>query len=462
MSSSNRIRQTTVGAIDAQVLAFTVGDDCRTDMAFVEADCLGSAAHVTMLSRMPVQRRLFTPAQRSRVVAELVRIIRLARAGRFHITLEDQDVHLAIERTLTQRLGALGRKIHAGRSRNDQIAVDLRLWAKEELLGASIEASQLARTLVRFGRRHALLPMVGRTHQQPAMPSSVGLWAAAHAESLFDDLELLQTAYNINDCCPLGAAAGYGVPLPIDRALTARLLGFARPCHSTLYAINARGKVEAILLEALAQVMLTLSRLAQDVLQFTMPEFDYFKLPDAFCTGSSIMPQKRNADLLELVRARATLVHARAAQVYDMVKATPSGYNRDMQETKVPLIEGMDVTRACVRILIPLMSQLVVNQQALRAAFSPGVFAADRALELVGNGMPFRDAYRQVREHLHELSVLDPDHAMARKTHLGAPAGLDFQALDRQAAATGRRARAQQTRFHRALSSLLGVTYPLR
>jgi argininosuccinate lyase len=340
------------------------------------------------------------------------------------------------------------------------VAVDLRLYAKRELLAALRETARLARTLLRFARRHAAVPMVGRTHQQPAMPSSVGLWASAHAESLLDDLALLITAYELNDCCPLGSAASYGVPLPIDRQLVSDRLGFSRPCHNVLYANNARGKLEAVILSALEQVMLTLSRLAQDLLMFTMPEFGYFVLPDGFSTGSSLMPQKRNADLLELVRARASAVHACAARVFETVKASPSGYNRDLQETKAPLLEGLATTRACVTILVPLMARLGVSRKALLAAFTPDVFATDRALELVARGMPFRDAYHHVKGHLDELQRASPHRALARKTHLGAPAGLDFDGLDRRAAEADRFAREEQAAFHRALSRLLGVRYP--
>jgi argininosuccinate lyase len=352
-----------------------------------------------------------------------------AAAGKFTITLEDQDVHLAVERRLTEKLGDLGKRVHVCRSRNDQVAVDLRLFAKVRLLEAHSAAAELARTLLAFARKHEKVPMVGRTHMQPAMPSSVGLWASAWAEGLLDDLSLLMAVYELNDQCPLGSAASYGVPVPIDRQLVSDLLGFAKPVHNVLHANHARGKVESVILSALGQIMLTLSRLAQDLVLFSMPEFGYFRLPAEFTTGSSIMPQKRNPDVPELVRAKAAKVLAHAGLVADILRAAPSGYNRDLQETKAPFLEGFELAISSLRILDPLVAGLAVDADALRRAFGPEVFATDRALELVAGGMPFRDAYHEVKAHLGELAGRSPDAALAAKRHLGAPMGLDWAML---------------------------------
>ena len=345
-------------------LEYTAGEDLILDRELVDADCIGSAAHVVMLSQIPVRPRLFTRTDAARVVGELERIRRLARKGQFTITIADQDVHLAVERVLTARLGDLGRRVHTGRSRNDQVAVDLRLYAKERLLAVETELLALASVLTSFAYRWRRAPMVGRTHMQPAMPSTVGLWASAYAEGLLEDLDLLRSAYDLNDRCPLGSAAGYGVPLPIDRRLTAQLLGFAAPCHNVIAAANTRGKLESTILMALSQVMLTLSRLAQDLMIFTMPEFGYFRLPPDLCTGSSIMPQKNNPDILELLRARASGMLADAFGVADMVKGLPSGYNRDLQETKAPFMRGFKVVLASLGVMRPLMSGLAVDREA--------------------------------------------------------------------------------------------------
>ena len=453
MSSS----QTVVGAIDADVLKFTVGDDPVLDLRLAEWDCYGTAAHVTMLSRIPVKPILFTARERAAVVRELGRIAEDARAGRFAITEADQDCHLAIERTLTERLGDLGKRVHTGRSRNDQSATAIRLFARDQLRQTATEALALAEALVKFGRKNRALPMVGRTHLQPAMPSSVGVWATAYAEELLDTLAcVLHGAYLFNNRSPLGSAASYGVPLPIDRAMTASLLAFDAPLHNVLAAGNSRGKNESVIVSALAQVMITASRLAQDLILFTMPEFGYFAIPREFCTGSSIMPQKYNPDVCELIRSKAAQVVALSAGAGGIMVGMPGGYNRDLQDTKKILMEAFDTTRATLRILAALVGGLKADAARLRAAFAePGVFATDRALELVASGLPFRDAYHQVRDHLENLRGMDPDQAIARKTHLGAPAGLDFALYGRRITAARRGVAAENARVAAALARLM-------
>jgi argininosuccinate lyase len=450
-------QKTTVGTINKEVLAFTAGRDVELDLALVTADCIGTAAHVTMLSKMPVKPKLITEAERKKVIAGLMEIIGLAQQNKFKIRLTDQDVHLAVERTLTKKLGDLGKKIHTCRSRNDQVAVDLRLYAKEQLLATLEETAGLASVLTTFGRKNEFVPMVGRTHMQPGMPSTVGLWATAHAESLLDDCVLLLNAYELNNQCPLGSAASYGVPLPIDRQLTADLLGFAKPVHNVLYANNGRGKTESIVLGAMSQVMLSLSRLAQDLMLFTMPEFNYFKLPAEFCTGSSIMPQKQNPDVCELVRAKASRVKAAELGIYDLIKGSPTGYNRDLQEAKELFMEGINTTRACLRIMAPMVKATKVNKKALAAGFTPDVFATDHALELVGGGMPFRDAYHHVKENLHELEGIDPNEAVKQKTHLGAPLGLDWEYFKVWSDAVMETVRMERKAFNKAMEKLMGT-----
>ena len=458
--AGTRKQKTTVGAIHPTALAYTAGRDVELDLTFVEADCLGTAAHVTMLSRMPVKPSVFSAKQAKQVVQELIAIIGMSRAGKFKIRVADQDVHLAVERHLTARLGDLGKKVHTGRSRNDQIALDLRLFAKEELLDLMAEAAEVARVLVALAGRHIAVPMVGRTHMQKAMPSSVGLWAIAHAESLLDDLVLLDTAYKLNDQNPLGSAAGYGVPLPIDRELVTRLLGFRRTIHSVLYAGNARGKNESVILQAAGQVMLSLSRLVQDLMLFTMPEFGYFTLPHAYGTGSSIMPQKNNPDVLELMRARAAKVLGHGSTVASIIKGAPSGYNRDLQEIKEPFLDGLAVTRASLQIIAPILKGMKVNKKSLEAGFTAEVFATDWALELVGGGMSFRDAYHHVKDHLDKLEREDPHQAIARKHHLGATAGLDVEGVRHRVEEIVGFVKVQRRSFYKALSNLLGLRYP--
>ena len=419
--------QTTVGNIDADVLAYTAGKDIVLDQALVRYDCLGTAAHVRMLSEMSVKPAVIKKTEVKKILQELGRIVANHHAGKFKITLKDQDVHLAVERTLTKQLGDVGKRVHTGRSRNDQVALDLRLYAREELTDLTGEVAELIQTLVRFGKKHQAWPMVGRTHMQPAMPSSVGLWATAFAEGLLEDAHSLVHAYELNDASPLGSAAGYGVPLPLDRAKVAKLLGFSGTLHNVIHASNARGKMEWAVLNALGGVMLTLSRMAQDLILYSMPEFGYFKLPPELCTGSSIMPNKYNPDVMEIMRAKAAGVLARSQQVSSILLSSASGYNRDIQETKEALMEGLNTTRQSVRIMTRCFRELKADRAALKAGFRPEVFATDRALELVAQGKPFRDAYHEVKATLHELESLDPQQAIALKTHEGATAGLDFE-----------------------------------
>ena len=455
---SSENAKTVVGAIDHDVLAFTVGQDPVLDLRLARWDCYGTAAHATMLSRMAHEPRIFTKAECASVLRALAALRDRADAGSFEITEEDQDCHLAIERNLTETLGDLGKRVHTGRSRNDQSATAIRLFVREELFGAREETAALALALAKFGKKNRALPMVGRTHLQPAMPSSVGVWAGAYAEELAGNgIRLLEAVSRDVDFCPLGSAASYGVPLPIDRALVAKLLGFEAPVRNVLAAGNSRGKIEAEAVAALAQTMLTLSRLAQDLVIFSMPEFGYFSLPREFCTGSSIMPQKYNPDVCELVRSKAAQVCGLSAAANGILLAMPGGYNRDLQDTKKIVMEAFDATRASLRILARLVGGLSARPDRLRAAFAdPGVFATDRALELVAGGMPFRDAYHQVRDHLEDLRGMDPDAAVAKKTHLGAPADPAlFDGLDAAIRAARSAVKAERSAVSAALRKLL-------
>ena len=454
--NAGKAAETVVGAIDPDVLAFTVGQDPVLDLRLVEWDCYGTAAHVTMLSRMDSKPAIVSRSDCAAVLSALSGVRDAARAGAFAITDEDQDCHLAIERTLTEKLGDVGKRIHTGRSRNDQSATAIRLFLRNELDGAAMETLALAEALAKFGRKCGAMPMVGRTHLQPAMPSSVGTWASAWAEELVDGVGLLDAARNLADKCPLGSAASYGVPLPIDRKLVSRLLGFSEPVYNVLAAGNSRGKVEAAVVSALSQTMVTLSRLAQDLILFSMPEFGYFSLPRQFCTGSSIMPQKYNPDVCELVRSKAAQVVGLAAAASGVLVGMPGGYNRDLQDTKKIVMEAIDTTRASLRILARLVGGLRVHPDRLRAAFrDPGVIATDRALELVAGGMPFRDAYHEVRDHLEKLRGMDPDAAVARKTHLGAPGRIEFDFFFRRIAAVRSAWRKRRRVSEKALRALL-------
>ena len=438
--------------VDAELVAFTTGDDYLLDRELVEADCAASVAHARMLARIGV----LTADEAEALAAELGAIAADSRTGAFTVEPDDEDCHTAIENRLVERLGDMGKKIHTCRSRNDQVIGATRVYAKRVLLDLFDACLSLAATLRSFADTHKDLPMVGRTHTQIAMPSSVGLWAGAWLESLLDDLRLLRTAYELNDQCPLGSAASYGVPIPIDRQFTSDQLGFAKLQNNVLFANNSRGKIESIILAAGVQIATDLSRVAQDLINFSMPEFGYFRIPKELCTGSSIMPQKRNPCGLELIRAKASSIVACQDQILGILRGLPSGYNRDFQETKRPFIQGMRLVTACVRVMGLTFEKLEVCEERLLAAFTPEVFATDEALRLVvEEKMPFRDAYRQVGTSLDTLGSMDPREVVAKRTHAGGPANLRLEVADGAIAELKEFADERRDRFRRALRALL-------
>ena len=442
--------------VDPDVLTYTVGEDPVLDLELAKWDCMGTAAHVTMLSEMKGLRRpVVTKAEAAKVRRELAKVVELSEAGKFTIREDDQDVHMAVERMLTERLGDLGKKIHTGRSRNDQVAVDVRLHMKSEILAVEREVADLAAALAQLGFAVGAVPLVGRTHLQPAMPSTVEMWATGHAEMALDQVENLEAAYRLADLNPLGSAAGYGVPLPLDRARTTALLGFSRTLHNCFGASMARGECEASLLSALAQLMCVLSRLAEDLILFSMPEFAYFRLPRAYCTGSSIMPQKYNPDVLELVRGKTAQVIGLATAALSLLHAMPGGYNRDLQDAKLLYMKGLSTTRTTLRILAKLVAGVEVDAAACRAAFTPGVFATDVALRKVAAGTPWRDAYHEVRDHLELLGAEDCDAAVKAKRHEGTCLGIDRNLYRRRIASVRKSAESRAAALEKRRRALM-------
>ena len=436
--------------LDKAIEKFTVGEDYLFDQSLVRVDVLGSIAHAKMLHRIGV----LETDELEKIVEALRGILRLHEDGKFVLSLEDEDVHTKVENFLTEKLGSLGKKLHTARSRNDQILLDIRLFTKERLFSVEKNLLRLCRTLCDFAERTKQVPMVGRTHFQKAMPSSVGLWAGSFLESLLDDLELLKGAFALNDQSPLGSAASYGVSLPIDRQFVAGLLGFSKVQGNVLYAGSSRGKIESVVLSALVHVMMDLARLANDLIIFSAPEFGYFRIPEELCTGSSLMPQKRNPCALELVRAKASTVLGYLFQVLSIIKALPSGYNRDFQETKGPLMRAFDVVDGSLSVCDLTMQKLVLDEERLLSAFTPEVFATDRVLELVKEGVPFRDAYRQVASSLGEEGRASPKENIQSKTHIGAPGNLGLEVLRETLETESARVSHEELKWNEALDSL--------
>jgi argininosuccinate lyase len=439
--------------LDSLIEAFTVGGDYLLDARLVTADCAASIAHAEMLCAIGI----LDARERDALRAELRAIAADAAGGRFVITPSDEDCHTAIENRLTAKLGEAGKKIHTGRSRNDQVLAALRVYTRSALLDLCDALVGLVDEILAFADRHAFVPMPGRTHTQIAMPSSVGLWAAAFAEELIDDLGNLRGAAALIDQSPLGSAASYGVPLPLDRERVAELLAFSKVQNNVLYVNNSRGKFESIVADALDQIGLSCSKIAADLILFSLPELGYFHLPAELCSGSSIMPQKRNPDGLELVRARSATLSACAFRMKSIIRSLPSGYNRDFQETKGPLFDALDVTMGCIGVMHLTFTRLEVDAQRLRGAMVPEIYATDAALDLVAGGESFREAYRSVGTHLDALTGKDPEQALRARTSSGTTGNLRLDVAQRAAAQLRSAVAADRSRVDRALGSLLGA-----
>ncbi len=440
--------------LDATMEAFTVGKDCLLDMELVEADVLGNLAQLAMLEKIAV----VTAGERKAAKDALLAILADWRKGAFRIERSDEDVHTAVENAVTERAGDVGKKIHTARSRNDQVIVDTRIYTRERLLDVMGLTLQMAETLVTFAEKHKGVPYPGRTHTQVAMPSSLGLWAGAFAEALIDDYRVLEVAYDLNNQSPLGSAASYGVAVPIDRQYTSDLLGFAQPLNNVLYANNSRGKIEQTVIFACSQVMNDLAKLANDVVLFAIPEFGYLKLPARYCPGSSIMPQKKNPCQLELTRSKSASVAAALLEVMMIGKGLYSGYNRDLQDTKEPLLKSLAITRDSLIVNRMIFETLEVDEAAAKKGFTPDIFAADVALRMATEeGIPFRDAYRKVGLNLESLAAEDPVENIRSKTHLGAPGNLGLNADRKHLQAASEALAAESNRVEEAKRRLLAL-----
>lgn len=409
--------------LDALMETFTVGSDHVLDRNLVAADCIGSIAHARTLAKAG----LLSADELASLEAGLREILELDAKGEFIISPSDEDCHTAIEARLTEKTGEAGKKIHTGRSRNDQVQTALRLWMREFNIRMALETSQLAASLFEFAGEYEYVPMAGRTHMQLAMPSSVGLWAASFAEELHDEAYHLVRMSWLFDQSPLGSAASYGTPLALDRAYAASQMGFSRVQNNVLYANNSRGKFEAILLDGCDYITLTLSKLAQDLILFSLPEIGYFSLPPQLCTGSSIMPQKKNPDGLELTRSRSAVVTSCSERVKSIIRSLPSGYNRDFQDTKEPLFTGTGTALAVVRVMRLMVGYLVVHPDRLEAGCAGELYATDEVLNRLATGGSFRDIYREVGMHPESVASYDPQQVIRGRTGRGTTGALGLK-----------------------------------
>ncbi|MBN2661097.1 MAG: argininosuccinate lyase [Tannerellaceae bacterium] len=378
--------------VNQQVDTFTVGKDREMDLYLAKYDVLGSMAHITMLESIGLLDKEELPI----LLAELKNIYKIAEDGLFVIEEGVEDVHSQVELMLTRKLGDMGKKIHSGRSRNDQVLVDLKLFTRAQIEEVVQLVSELFGVLLSQSNRYKEVLLPGYTHLQIAMPSSFGLWFGAYAESLTDDLLLMQAAFKVCNRNPLGSAAGYGSSFPLNRQMTTDLLGFDSLDYNVVYAQMGRGKMERTVAFALAGIAATLSKLAFDACMFNSQNFGFIKLPDQFTTGSSIMPHKKNPDVFELTRAKCNKIQALPQQITLISNNLPSGYFRDLQIIKEVFLPAFDELKDCLRMVTMMMQEVKVNESILADDKYSLIFSVEEVNRLVATGVPFRDAYKQV------------------------------------------------------------------
>jgi argininosuccinate lyase len=404
--------------VDQGVETFTVGKDREMDLYLAKYDVLGSIAHITMLESIG----LLSPLELSTLRSELKTIYHIADKGGFVIEEGIEDVHSQVELMLTRKLGDVGKKIHSGRSRNDQVLVDLKLFTRAKIQETVQLTAQLFTVLQRQSERYKDILLPGYTHLQIAMPSSFGLWFGAYAESLVDDLAFMQAAYKISNRNPLGSAAGYGSSFPLNRRMTTDLLGFDSMNYNVVYAQMGRGKMERTVAFAMAGIAATLSKLAYDACLFNSQNFGFIKLPDQFTTGSSIMPHKKNPDVFELTRAKCNKIQGLPQQITLISNNLPSGYFRDLQIIKEVFLPSFDELNDCLRMAAYMMNEMIVNERIVENDAYSFLFSVEEVNRLTASGMPFRDAYKKVGLAI-EAGNFVPDKTI-RHTHEGSIGNL--------------------------------------
>lgn len=378
--------------VDHDVETYTVGRDREMDLYLAPFDILGSMAHITMLKSIG----LLSAQELQTLLDELRAIYEIAERGEFIIEEGIEDVHSQVELMLTRRLGDVGKKIHSGRSRNDQVLVDLKLFIRSRIEDLTNAMTRLFDALIAQSEKYKNILLPGYTHLQVAMPSSFGLWFGAYAESLADDLTIMRAAYEITNRNPLGSAAGYGSSFPLNREMTTRLLGFGSMDYNVVYAQMGRGKTERIVAQAMASVAATVSKLAFDACMFNSQNFGFIKLPDEFTTGSSIMPHKKNPDVFELTRAKCNKLQALPYEITLITNNLPSGYFRDLQLIKENFLPAFDQLIEVLDMVTAMVSQVKVNEHILDDSRYDLMFSVEKVNQMAKDGVPFRDAYKQV------------------------------------------------------------------
>ena len=404
---------------DKFVEEFTVGRDCELDLYLAEADVLGNMAHMKMLGSIG----LLSQQDCEALEQGLKKIYEQVQAGEF--TIEDgvEDVHSQVEFMHTEMCGDAGKRIHTGRSRNDQVMVDIKLFSRSAIIALQKSVEELFSTLMQKAEEWKDVLMPGYTHQQVAMPSSFGMWLSAYAEALADDMLMLQAAYKLVNTNPLGSGAGYGSSVPLNRTMTTKLLGFEDLAYNSMYAQMQRGKTERVVLTAIAAIAATVGRLAQDVCLYSCANFGFVKLPDAFTTGSSIMPHKKNPDIFELTRAKCNRMQALPMEVTLVATNLPSGYFRDMQLTKEIYVPAFKEITDVVRMAKAGIEQMWINRDILANDIYKYLFTVEDVNDAVAKGVPFRDAYREVGMRV-QNGTYEHDGRELNHTHEGSIGNL--------------------------------------
>ncbi len=405
-------------SVDSKVETFTVGNDRELDSRMAAFDVLGSLAHTRMLESIG----LLSEADLKVIQEELRNIYREIISGKFRMDPQVEDVHSQVELLLTQRLGEAGKKIHSGRSRNDQVLVDLKLFFRSEIRGIAENTRRLFELLIRLSDTHKDKLLPGYTHLQIAMPSSFGLWFGAFAESLVDDLEMMLAAWKVVNKNPLGSAAGYGSSFPLNRTMTTRLLGFETLNYNVVYAQMGRGKTERIVAQALSSIAATLAKLSMDACLFMNQNFGFISFPDQLTTGSSIMPHKKNPDVFELIRARCNKIQALPNEIALMTANLTSGYHRDLQLLKENLFPAFTSLNDSLEMVCLMLENIRIREDILEDEKYAYLFSVEAVNEQVLSGVPFREAYKNVGKAIEEGTFTTPAHI--RHTHEGSIGNL--------------------------------------
>jgi argininosuccinate lyase len=400
--------------------AFTVGRDKEFDVLLAEYDVLGSLAHTEMLAAVG----LLSKEDMELIHKELNNILGEIRAGGFVIDKDIEDVHSQVEWLLTSRIGEAGKKIHSGRSRNDQVAVDIKLYLRAEVLALKEEVAELFELLISLSEQYKDKLLPGYTHLQIAMPSSFGLWFGAYAESLVDDLEVLAAGYQVANKNPLGSGAGYGSSFPLNRTMTTELLHFRTLNYNSVYAQMSRGKTEKIVAMGLAAIAATLSKLAMDCCLYINQNFGFISFPPELTTGSSIMPHKKNPDVFELIRGKCNRIQSTPNELTLLINNLPSGYHRDLQLTKEILFPAIEEGKACLRMTKLMLSHIEVRDGILKDEKYRYLFSVEAVNELVNKGVPFRDAYKQIGEEIERGQFFFDYRKQLHHTHEGSIGNL--------------------------------------